>query len=159
MKNTISHINHFLTQQNISQRQLSRLTNIPVSTLNDNLANRTKMSNSNLLKIAKVLNIDIEDLSNCHILSTFLKSPQSTNHTLLSLDSPLLLQLKTADLAPSHINKTLPVIVLPKSNYLAHELIIYTIDKHYVIDTYNNVTTEIHDNIIGSVVAQISNIL
>lgn len=58
-------LNRLLAERNISKYKLSKLTNIPYSTLNDIFNNKTDIMNCSVMtvyKISKVLNVSIETI-------------------------------------------------------------------------------------------------
>lgn len=132
-------IKNYLTHQNISQVQLSKMTGIPTSTLNDVLQNKTKLSTKNKQLIFKALNINEVDFYNT--IKFEMINELFENHDVIDITA-------TASTLSIHPDIHVNLSIYNKYTYNETDIILYNDNNVYYIDLYQNCH---HRNVIGCI--------
>lgn len=140
-------------QHHLSQRKLSALSGVPLTTLNDNINHRSKYSEKTLNKIARALNTTVSNLCRNTALDDYLTYKKVSVQTLHNLDNIFLFFAHATDNIPQPFDITLPFLVIPDKMYVPNDLILYFNGRTYAIDYYKS-----KDNFtqLGKVIGQLT---
>lgn len=153
MNTIINNINKLCKQHSLSQRQLALGSKVAISTLNDNMNEKTKFSDKTLNKIALFLNTTVIELTKNSELDAYFNNEKTrTTSKLHTLENNFLFFADANDNIPEYSNINLPFLISSHSDYKTSDLVLLFDNINYAIDIFKNKKDSI---VIGKVIGHI----
>lgn len=146
------HVKKVLLRRNMSQTQLAKAVQLPLSTVNDYIRGKTRMSYKNMERIATYLNIDIQELFITSFLRRNVMEHGVEYMTMLYKD--ILLEEGLVTITIGYEDELrYNIVILPKKVYQHDDIVcLYRhVKQTYKVARYKNRLET--DRIIGYVVS------
>lgn len=153
MNTIITNIQRLCKQQSLSQRQLAIRSNVPISTLNDNMNQKSKFSKKNLIKIAQTLKTTVIELSKNNELNGYFNNTGVKQMSKLhTLENTFIFFADKDDIITKSLSTNYPLLISSYPDYHPADSVLLFDNTNYIVDNFENKREFI---VIGKVIGHI----